>query len=183
MGTPGRLATLDPDSVIERVAGGEYAAHIALELQVTKQALQYKLRNHPRYQEAREVGCERRLDRVMAHLASLDLPSPPMRPTGEDADYDAYRAAIAEWKTEVARVEFDLARAEKEWRAVSWQAEREFPHRWGQKTHVTVENVGDLAERLRRAKERTIEGEKPLRISEGTAAGSCIISEDSSATD
>jgi hypothetical protein len=156
MGTPGLLAELDREGVIDRIAGGEYAAHIANELNVTKQALQYRLRNHPKYQEAREVGCELRIDRVMAHLASIQIPEPPPRPTEEDADFDEYRAQLSEWKAEVARVEFDLARAEKEWRAVSWQAEREFPHRWGQKSHVTVENVTDLGERLRRARERVL---------------------------
>jgi hypothetical protein len=157
VGTPGALAKLDQDSVLDRVAAGEYASHIAQELRVTKQALQYRLRTHPKYQEAREVGCELRIDRVMAHLASIRIPDPPLRPTGEDADHEAYKAAISEWKAEVARTEFDLARAEKEWRAVSWQAEREFPHRWGQKNHLIVENVGDLADKLRRARERVIE--------------------------
>lgn len=40
-----------------------------------------------------------------------------------------------------------------------WLAERCDPESFGQRTHVTVENVGDLGERLRRARERTIEGE------------------------
>jgi hypothetical protein len=89
----------------------------------------------------------------------------------------------AQLALQLAREPADIARAREMFKAAAWRAEREFPGRWGPKSHVTVENVGDLAERLRRAKERTIEGEKPLRISEGTAAGSCIISEDSSATD
>lgn len=145
----GVLANLDQDAVIDRIAAGEYAAHIAPELQVTKQALQYRLRNHPKYQEAREVGCELRLDRVMAKLASIQIPPAP---NPADYDEDAYKLAYRAWKMESARIEFDLARAEKEWRTVAWQAEREFPHRWGQKTEakvdasitVRVERIGKL---------------------------------------
>lgn len=54
---------------------------------------------------------------------------------------------------------FTLARAREKFRALAWRCEREFPDEWGQRTHVTVEQVGDLAEKLRRARERTIDGE------------------------
>jgi hypothetical protein len=93
------------------------------------------------------------------------------------------RVVHADKLLEAARDPVDIARAREMARFARMDLERRRPHLYGQRTHVTVENVGDLADRLRRARERTIEGEKPLRISEGTAAGSCIISEDSSATD
>lgn len=60
---------------------------------------------------------------------------------------------------EVARDPLSLARAREGWKAASWRAERECPGEWGQQTHVTIENVTDLGDRLRRSKERTIEGE------------------------
>ena len=60
-----------------------------------------------------------------------------------------------------------LARGREAWKAATWFAEREFPARWGQHIHSTVEHVGDLAERLRRARERVIDAapaieEKPM---------------------
>jgi hypothetical protein len=55
-----------------------------------------------------------------------------------------------------ARDTTDIARARELFRAAAWRAEREHPARWGQKTHVLVENVGDLGERLRRALERDV---------------------------
>lgn len=59
----------------------------------------------------------------------------------------------------LAREASDIARAREMFRAAAWRAERECPDEWGQRTHVTVEHTGDLGERLRRARERTIEGE------------------------
>ena len=57
-----------------------------------------------------------------------------------------------------------LPRAREVWRAVTWRAEREAAHRWGQRTQVDVTvDIGaalqDLSERLRVASEqRTVEG-------------------------
>lgn len=50
-----------------------------------------------------------------------------------------------------------LARAREAFRAASWRAERECPEEWGPRSHITVENVTDLADKLRRAQERVIE--------------------------
>lgn len=66
------------------------------------------------------------------------------------------RLEEAERQIEEAPDPFTLARARERFRAVAWRAEREFPARWGQKNHVTVEHVGDLGEKLRRAKERVL---------------------------
>lgn len=76
------------------------------------------------------------------------------RELGAEARVDEAVDAIREAVEPVS-----LARAREHFKAVAWQAEREFPHRWGQRTHVTVEHTGDLGERLRRSKERTIEHE------------------------
>lgn len=66
------------------------------------------------------------------------------------------RLEQAEREIEGAADAFTLARARERFRAVAWRCEREFPDEWGQKTHVTVEQVGDLAEKLRRSRERVI---------------------------
>ncbi len=56
----------------------------------------------------------------------------------------------------------DISRAREGFRAATWFAEREFPERWAQRTHVTVENITGRAEQLQRAKERVIEHEPEL---------------------
>ena len=63
-----------------------------------------------------------------------------------ERDYSEIRAAAEQ---------VDVSRAREAFRASSWFAEREFPHRWGRTVEVT--NVsGDLGDRLRRASERVI---------------------------
>lgn len=52
-----------------------------------------------------------------------------------------------------------LGRAREMLKSAQWQLERLCARLFGQQTHVTIEHVGDLGERLRRAKERVIEGE------------------------
>jgi len=68
-----------------------------------------------------------------------------------------YRLDEALQEIEGAADPCTLARGRERFRAIAWRAEREFPSRWGQRSHVTVEHAGDLADRLRRANERTIE--------------------------
>lgn len=58
-----------------------------------------------------------------------------------------------------ARAQVALACAREQLRSAQWELERLFADFYGQKTHVTVEQVGDLAEKLRRARERVIPGE------------------------
>ena len=60
---------------------------------------------------------------------------------------------------EAAADPLSLARARELNRSWCWIAERRLPAHYGQHSHVTIENVTDLGERLRRARERTIEGE------------------------
>jgi len=52
-----------------------------------------------------------------------------------------------------------LARAREDFRAWSWIAERRESRLYGQKQEITIEDKRDLGERLRRARERVIEGE------------------------
>jgi hypothetical protein len=59
----------------------------------------------------------------------------------------------------LAQSPLDLARARDLRRAWAETAAVRDHHSYGQKTHVTVEQVGDLAEKLRRARERVIEGD------------------------
>lgn len=51
-----------------------------------------------------------------------------------------------------------VARARELLSHARWRAEREFPEHWGQHNRLTVEHSGDLGDRLRRAKERVIDG-------------------------
>lgn len=71
----------------------------------------------------------------------------------------AARLDCAEREVEVADDPLTLARAREVHRTVAWRASVEHPSEWGQHQHITVEHIGDLGEKLRRARERVIEGE------------------------
>lgn len=82
----------------------------------------------------------------------------------QDPDYlEALEAGLearldqAEISIEEAADNVAVARARARHQAATWRCEREANGRWGVKSHVTVEHVGDLAEKLRRARERVIE--------------------------
>lgn len=142
----GPLANLNHDEIITRIAAGEYAAHIAPELGVTKQALHYQIRKHPKYREAREMGCELRIDQAMAQFDALKIPRPPLKPLPDaEADATTIQARLDQWKQDYQTWKdglrlstFDLARVESQFRAICWQAEREFPEKWGGKSAITV---------------------------------------------
>lgn len=59
---------------------------------------------------------------------------------------------------EVASDPLMLARAREQLRAAQWELERLFNRLFGQKQEVTINDNTDLGERLRRARERLIEG-------------------------
>lgn len=82
-----------------------------------------------------------------------------------------------------AQSPLELARARDLRRAWAETAAVRDHVNYGPRNFVQVENVGDLGEKLRRSRERVIEGEKPLRISEGTSAGSCVTNQESDASD
>lgn len=52
-----------------------------------------------------------------------------------------------------------LGRAREQLRAAQWELERLYARMFGQQSHVTIENVGDLGDKLRRARERSIDSE------------------------
>ena len=76
--------------------------------------------------------------------------------------YFAGELAKARDEIQGARDPLSLARARESFRAVAWLAERRNARQWGQQSHVTIEQVGDLGDRLRRARERTIDGNATL---------------------
>lgn len=81
-----------------------------------------------------------------------------------DPDYILARESGLEARLEARERELECAEPEYVPRArellshARWRAEREAPHRWGQHNRLTVEHSGDLGDRLRRAKERVIDG-------------------------
>ena len=114
------------EQIRQRISNGEYASRIADELGISKQILSYHLKQHPEWRATLETAHETRLDSGQAELEAA-----------------------------VEQRDFDLARArEGQLKRLEWRAEREFPERWGQRSHVTVETVGDLGDRLRRAEDR-----------------------------
>jgi ubiquinone biosynthesis protein UbiJ len=100
---------------------------------------------------------------------------------GNDPEYhDARKVAVEvriekrEGELEVAGDSVTVARARELLSHARWRAEREFPDRWGQRNHVTVDHRSDLGDRLRKARnrEQVIDGErvadtpKPQRTSD-----------------
>lgn len=69
------------------------------------------------------------------------------------------RIAEADERMEAAEGPVDIARAREQARFARMDYERRRPALYGQRSHVTVETVGDLGDRLRRAREREIQGE------------------------
>jgi len=67
------------------------------------------------------------------------------------------RLDAAEDAIQAAPEQVDVSRARAFHDALKWRAGVEVPQRWGQRNHLTIEYAGDLADRLRRANERTIE--------------------------
>jgi hypothetical protein len=104
-----------------------------------------------------------------------------LRRIEDNPDYKPFRRIglrlrmdMREQELESAQDNVSVTRADRLLGHARWLAERLDSETYGPKSHLTVENVGDLADKLRRARERVIEGEKPLRISESDSAGSCV---------
>jgi hypothetical protein len=72
------------------------------------------------------------------------------------------RVADADAELQVASDACQIARAREQARFARMDLERRRPALYGQRTHVTVENVGDLGERLRRALDRDV---SPISVS------------------
>ena len=66
---PGKLAGINVEAVLDRIAEGDWPARIAQELGVTKAALYFHLKEHPEYQACREISTDSRLDDGLEKLA------------------------------------------------------------------------------------------------------------------
>jgi hypothetical protein len=72
MATPGALATVNPNELIELIANGAITQHIARELGVHHSSLYRQLAKHPEYAAARECGMEARLDNAELAIHEAD---------------------------------------------------------------------------------------------------------------
>ena len=116
------------ESLLQRIADGEYVTDIAKDIGLTTPAAVSKYLSHdPDYVAARLSGTKVRLEKWEKEL-------------------------------EAATDNVKVARARELLSHARWRAEREFPEHWGQHNRLTVEHSGDLGDRLRRAKERVIDG-------------------------
>lgn len=123
-----KLRNVDPREILIRIANGERPTAIAKSLGVAKSAITQRFGKLPEYKKAREIGQEVRLDEKYDAL--------------EDAGDD-----------------LNLARArEIPLRQEVFRAGVEFPDRWGRVEKHQHEFIGDLGDRLRRSRERVIDG-------------------------
>lgn len=121
------------NSVLERYMHGAQIAEIAKEYQTSDVTI-YALLLREHEQDWADVQRARALARLESGMKSL-----------EDAP-DA----------------LSLGRARELVKSAQWELERLLDRLYGQKSHVTIESVGDLGDRLRRARERTIDGNATL---------------------
>jgi AcrR family transcriptional regulator len=177
----GALANVDDEAVLSRIQAGEHASSVAASLGVHKSALSHRYKGKAEYVEARELGTEVRLNDLETEIAELSkpLPKPELVDEPTEAELRRYKVELKNWQMDHAQREFNLACARERYRAVSWRAEREFPHRWGAKTQVS----GDLSITVQIARGVTYEGEKPNEISEAIPAGSDITTQESGVSD
>lgn len=139
------IAIQHREEILEQVAQGAMLQTIAEKLGIAPQNISKHLASDPEYRESREIGAELRL-----HLAYSRMDQCAEGSAGIDEEGNAI--LVADERGTLARAR------EAAFRAAAWFAEREFPHRWAPRSHVTVEHTGDLGDRLRRSKERVIEG-------------------------
>lgn len=126
---PGKLAGLDVQAVIGRYLNGETSNQIAESLGCTRQGLAYHLRKHSE-EDWREA-------QIVQAVERKDL--------AEDAIRDADDA-------------LSLGRAREQLRSAQWDLERLFSRIYGPKQELTITDKTDLGDRLRRSRERVIEG-------------------------
>jgi len=139
------VAIINRDLILQRVANGDYLDVIASDLGISDAAISRQLSGDPDYMQARLDGVERRLrlsKRAVDQIADMGL------------DAEGNVVGLPKEVVNLARVREIRLKADQ------WFAEREFPERWGQHTQVTVNKGSDLGDRLRRARERTVQGER-----------------------
>lgn len=118
------IAILHRAEIIEQVANGAFVSEIASKLGVHKSAIARELTADPEYQLAREIGAETRLESSRQAIAEI---------ADEGVAPDGRIVGIPATVSNLAR-----ARAER-LKADQWFAEREFPHRWGQKSELKMD--------------------------------------------
>lgn len=127
--TSGKLGpNFDVNTVLVRYLCGEEIAEIAASLNVHPKALNYHLLKEPVREAWREA-------QVAVSLAEYQEAKEVIR-SSPDA--------------------LSLARAREILRSCQWDLEKLETRLFGIQTHVTVEHVGDLADKLRRARERVL---------------------------
>ena len=128
------------DLIIDRVSRGDMLDSIANDLGIAAPNISKHLAQDPDYKEARELGVERRLDQAKTRLRLI---------TAEGFDPETGKPVG------ITRALSNLARAcVADLGAEQWFAEREFGHRWGQKSQVTLDIGPDLGDLLRESRER-----------------------------
>lgn len=121
-------AVIHKETLLDRIAAGHYVTDIAPSIGLGSAAAISKYLSHDP-------------EYVAARLAGTKV-----------------RLEQREKDLEAASDSVSVARARELLSHARWRAEREFPEHWGQHNRLTVEHSGDLGERLRRAKERVIDG-------------------------
>lgn len=126
---PRSVALLNRDEILERLTKGESVSQIAADLGY-----------------ASHGGIINRLENdpeyAIALKAGLRL-----------------RMEKREKELEAADTNVTVTRADRLLGHARWLAERIDPAKWGQVNKLQVENIGDLGDRLRRARERVIDAE------------------------
>ena len=139
--------------------------------EVREQRIQIALDRILNDEKASDIAQDMGISRAALNMAFLEYAEQPwqkaqiarglsrLQKSQEDrkAALEASRAATT--KLESAAAALMLASARDDEKAAQWELERLLSRLFGPKTHVTVEQVGDLGDKLRRSRERVIEAE------------------------
>ena len=140
------VAIAEREAIIQHVAQGMMLDEVAQSLGIAAPNISKHLARDPEYQQAREIGAEIRLHQSRTALGKLANVSDDI--------------GLHKGQGNLARVR------EARLRADQWFAEREFPHRWGQRQQIDVTVVVEVGDRLRRALDRECGEDTTLRITD-----------------
>ena len=102
MATPGALANIPPQDLIEQIYNGAVPAKIAEKLGIHKCSIYRHLADHPEYQRAKKIGMAVRLDMAEdAVVTSDERTLPRAREAWRCATWRAEREHPAEWGSKV----------------------------------------------------------------------------------